>query len=77
MTFEQFFSLEWRKQQLREDKPVVDLFCRQYHVRWVGYEVTLESFPDTPWEMMYYFSDARGGYTLRGLLASLDQRIDG
>jgi|GEM_PF-4066809 len=54
---------------LRDDAPFVEAFCSRYSTQLVGVSTTDEK---GHYETFYTFSDDLGGYTIDGIMGSLD-----
>jgi len=58
--------------QVEQDRPLIRGFCEERAVRLKDIFVTSERAPEIPYEAMYIFTDGRGGYTIDGIMNSLD-----
>ncbi len=57
-------------EQFSRDEPELEDFCQKYSVDLVRVDTTFEN---ERLELMYFFTDERGGYTIKGVKGSLDK----
>lgn len=59
--------------QVERDRTLLADFTRTYDTRLEDIVITSERAPEIPYEAMYFFSDGLGGYTIGGIINSLNE----
>ena len=67
-------NLLWKS--LLNDKFYLEAFCAVYRKRLQDIAFTREREPSPPEELMYMFDDGLGGYTIDGIINSLEEEPD-
>lgn len=68
---EELIDENWSfEKQIRENKLFVEAYCDKYSTTLKGISETHENLKR---ELIYFFGDGRGGYTIEGIRASLKE----
>ena len=69
----QYTNLNLLWKSLLNDKFYLEAFCAGYHKHLQDIAFTRERAPSPPEELMYVFNDGLGGYTIDGIINSLEE----
>ena len=62
------------RRDLERDLPLLESFCQDNDIEMVSYDVSFENYPSV--ELVYFFTDELGGYSIEGVKNSMRNEND-